>query len=264
MKLTSGNFAPSASGSEPSATSLPGSAVGPMLSDSLAGPTTGRSGRHPVHVSRFRARGNDKAMPTSATCGPLFMRSSPSAGLQSSLESRLRARMDVNGSPEYVLTWKTWDMPAGLPICALRALRRRTSGKGFSGWRSPQSRDGERGMEHFEATLQILHPRLNLATQVQLASWATPTCCDWKDSEGMATKARNPDGSRRTRLNTRWPRQAIGMQANPSIAATENGGEFRLNPGFSLWLMGYPIEWTCCGARVTRSVRRSPRNSSEP
>src|SRR5690242_21166272 len=60
----------------------------------------------------------------------LFRSSSPSAVLQSSLESRLRARLDVHGSPEYVLTWKTWDMPSGPLICALRASARPTSGNG--------------------------------------------------------------------------------------------------------------------------------------
>jgi hypothetical protein len=75
-----------------------------------------------------------RALTIRATYGPLFGGSSPSADLQSCLENRLRARLDVDGSPEYVLTWKRWDMASGVPICALRASARRTSGKGCGGW----------------------------------------------------------------------------------------------------------------------------------
>lgn len=84
-----------------------------------SGQQTDLSGPAPVPVSRFRALAKDRATPTSGTCGPLFTASSPSAVLQRSLESRLRARMDVNGSQEFALTWKTWDMPAGgADLCA--------------------------------------------------------------------------------------------------------------------------------------------------
>src|SRR5438094_4555802 len=76
-------------------------------------------------------------MPTNDTCGPLFSGSSPSASLQRSLESRLRERMDVNGSPEYVLTWKEWDMPAGVPICALQAKLSLIRDSDFSGLPTP-------------------------------------------------------------------------------------------------------------------------------
>ena len=123
----------------PNATSSPGSADGVMRSSSPDGQKT--AGLAHVPVSRFRALESESAMPTNDTCGPLFLTSSPSAGLQRSLESRLRARMDASGSAEYELTWREQDMPAGLPICALRASGRRTSGKGSTGWATPTSRD---------------------------------------------------------------------------------------------------------------------------
>ena len=47
----------------------------------------------------------------------------------------------MNGSPEYVLTWKEWDMISGPPICALRARARRISDKGFTGWGTPNTMD---------------------------------------------------------------------------------------------------------------------------
>jgi hypothetical protein len=99
----------------------------------LGGGMIENSGPAPARVSRFRARESGKVMPTSDTSGPLFSASSPSASLQWFLESKLRARMAVNGSPEYELIWKMWDMPAGPPICALQASGRSTRDSDFSG-----------------------------------------------------------------------------------------------------------------------------------
>ena len=126
----------------PNATSSPVKASGRMPCGSQAGPMIANVGPAPVPVSRFRAREGARGTPTIDTCGPLFTASSPTARLQSSLESRLRARTDVNGSPEYALTWKTWDMPAGLPICALRGSARHILGSGCIGWPTLIKRDG--------------------------------------------------------------------------------------------------------------------------
>ena len=102
------------------AISSPGSPDGISPSSSPDGETA-PSGQGAAHVSRFRARDNEMAMPTNDTSGPLFTALSPSAGLQRSLANRLQARMAGSGSPLYVLTWSDWDMPAGPPICRLRA-----------------------------------------------------------------------------------------------------------------------------------------------
>ncbi len=127
-----------------SAISSPASRGGATPSASPAGPMSDPSGPAPVPVSRFRARDSGRAMPTNDTSGPLFTASSPSVALQSSLESRLRARMGVNGSPEYALTWRHWDMPAGPPVCVLRASARHTSVSGFIGWPTPLAVDGSK------------------------------------------------------------------------------------------------------------------------
>jgi hypothetical protein len=121
-----------------SAISSPESADGPTPCASPVGPTTGPSGPDPARVSRFRARDSERAMPTNDTSGPLFTTSSPSANLQRSLESKLRTRMAASGTLLYRLTWKQWDMPAGPPICALRASD--WSGKKHrqhNGWTGP-------------------------------------------------------------------------------------------------------------------------------
>jgi len=125
---------PKTSKALPNATFSAASLVGPTPCTSLAGQKTDPSGPAPVRVSRFRARDNEKAMPTNDTCGPLFTSSSPSAALQRFLESRLRANLDLNGYAGCVLTWKVLDMPAGLPICRLQASNPLRTENGFFGF----------------------------------------------------------------------------------------------------------------------------------
>ena len=103
----------------PNVTSSPALEDGPWPLSSQDGQMIGPSGPAPVRVSRFRSRASKAVMPTNDTSGPLFTALSPSAALQWSLESRLRARLAENGSPQYARTWKATDMPAGPPLCRL-------------------------------------------------------------------------------------------------------------------------------------------------
>lgn len=141
------------------------------------GGVTRRYGPGHVPVSRFRCLDNERAMPTNDTSGPLFTASSPSAGLQRFLESRLLARMDRNGSPLFELTWSTLDMPAGLPICVLRASRRSTLANDCSLWRTPAARDwrdlSHTGIEyaaqrrrHQPSTVTLAYQRGYVSSQV--------------------------------------------------------------------------------------------------
>jgi len=258
-----------------SATSSPASAAGPTPSALPAGPTTVPSGPAPVPVSRFRARDSGKAMLTSDTSGPLFTTSSPSARLQSSLESRLRARMDVNGSPEYALTWKVWDMLSGPPICALRASARRTSDSGFggsqAGWPTPTALDRVRDEETMAKCAAFRKRNANqktvplyLGEVAQMAGWPTPV---GKDASSH--------GSSHAKTATHHPgttlTEAARMTGSGSPAQTEKRGA--LNPAFSLWLQGYPPEWMASApsaasvrsaGRGIPSSRKSPQNLSKP
>lgn len=94
-------------------------------------------------ASRSVPRENVSARPTNGIYGRNSPVSSATAALQRSLANRLQAAMDVNGSPEYALTWKEWPMKSGPPICALRASARRISDKGSIGWPTPCARDGK-------------------------------------------------------------------------------------------------------------------------
>jgi len=106
--------------------------------------------------------------------------SSPSAVLQLSLESRLKARMGVNGSPEYKLTWKEWGTPLPRPICALRASPRRNGDSASIGWPTPtvnDSRNGRNRTAHRSSQANH-HDGQTLVDAAELAGWQTPTVED--------------------------------------------------------------------------------------
>lgn len=276
----------------PSAISLPASADGPSLSASPDGRTTAPSGPAPAPASRSARPGRVWAERIRAIYGRRSVASSTGAALQSSLESRLQARMAAAGSPEYSLTWKRWDLPRRDSISALRASARRTSdnasGGSASGWPTPTARNSTGASE--------TETREGAADLQTVAGWATPTTRDHKDTVGMATTGINPDGSERSRLDqlgrqvgllAGWPtpmagtpaqngnneagnndssRKAVevvsGMTPDSSSAGTENTAGYQLNPRFSLWLMGYPTAWHDVGVSALRSSREQATPSS--
>jgi hypothetical protein len=129
------------------AISSPASADGPMPSVSPDGPMIERSGLDLVPASPSAAPINTPAAkPTSATCGQISIVSPTSAFLQSSLESKLRETVDLDGSLEFVLTWKHQDIPSQPRILRLapRARHRSANGSGLWPWASPKASDGEK------------------------------------------------------------------------------------------------------------------------
>ena len=194
------------------ATFLQALAAGPMRSDSPDGMKDGNAGPPAYPVSRFRARENDRERPMSDTYGPLFTHSSPSANLQSSLESRLRQSLGESGSPLYALTWRHWDMPAGERICALRASARPISGSAFFGWRTPTAHIAT-GMPP-ETTLRKIeegHSRnVQLEDQVRLAGWPTPNALTNNDTDSKWQE-------RREKLRLKYGNNGFGL--NLSMAA---------------------------------------------
>jgi hypothetical protein len=159
-------------------TSSPESASGRSLFDAPGGPTTDPSGPDPVRASLSARQAKDLALLTSGTCGLRGSGSSSSAALQSSLESRLRARLSTSGSTLYKLTWKPWVTPSGPSRSRLRASARRTSETERTGWPTPTTRDHKGATEKTltRADGRKRHDILDHA--VLLASWNTPRATD--------------------------------------------------------------------------------------
>jgi hypothetical protein len=156
----------------PSATSLQASEDGRSPSSWQGGLQMPLFGLDLVPVSHSASQAKVKEQQTRDTSGLSSSASLRSAILQSSLENRLRASLDVDGSPEYVLTWKHWAMESGLPICALRSSGRPTEEAGFGGWPSPAWHDGRRPAPDLLSTQGT-----NLSRDVVLwtAGWPTPS-----------------------------------------------------------------------------------------
>jgi len=161
----------------------------------------------------------------------------------------------------------------------------------LTGWSTPRAEDAESaGMRHSRGVADTL------TAQSRLSSWATPSARDHKDSSDPATwncteqrdrydqlprqaqlshwqtpatdSFRSRGGDRKNEMGldqqarTALLPTASGPTPSGSPAATASGGQ--LNPALPRWLQGYPTGWDACAVTVTRSVRRSPPNSSAP
>lgn len=166
--------------------------VGPTPSDSLVGEMTSQSGPEAAPASPSAPQESRWVRLIRAIYSRRSAALSRAADLQLSLASKLHQDLDVNGSPEYDLKWRTWDMPSGPPICALRASGRRTSDKGCTGWPTPMVND-ELGSGYCYGPKQPDGSRakfLKLPGAAALSGWPTPRA---EDSESTGAHRGTPD-----------------------------------------------------------------------
>lgn len=210
------------------------------------GPIVDLFGQEVVHADRSRPSANWNGSLTSGTFGRLGFISSASESLQSSLESRLRQRL--NGSDLCEVTWKRWDTPWGQRRSKPRARVRSTSEIDIGLWPTATSTDAKGNAQARGVGAAAAHPKRG-TTLAGAALWSTASARDWKDTPGMAIQG--PDG--RTRLD-QLPRQAQTAEPLNGISA-QTGKSAPLNPEFVSWLMGYPQEWVSCGVSAMQSIR---------
>jgi hypothetical protein len=237
------------------------------------------AGQEAVHASHSVLPESVEAQRTRDTFGPLFGGLSPSADLARSSGNRLRALTDLNGSPEYELTWSVWAMPFGEPIIRLRALGHRTGGSDCSGWPigaygTPRAQERPRSKEWLAGADREPTPSEFAEMWRSMAGWPTPNASDWKGANHSGSGSASANGVATTAALAVWAtpntvdakggtrngkgqvqlchqaKQVIGTTPSGSIAATEKRGV--LNPALSAWLMGYPEEIIYCVDWETR------------
>src|SRR5690606_33616874 len=152
------------------ATSSQASLAGPSHSLSLVIRPPNPSGLEAAHANLSARQARKLGLMTSGTCGRPSTGSSSSAALQSSLVSKLQARLQPLGPTLSSLTWKPWVTPAQRSLSRLRASVRRTSATGRIGWPTPTTRDWKDGVECANVPINSL-----LGRSVWMAGWQTPT-----------------------------------------------------------------------------------------
>jgi len=215
-----------------SATSLPESEDGQGHWNLQGGAQIDLFGQEALHVNPSQSLEKEKEKTTSDTSGLSSLISSESASLQQSLGNRLQRLSDMDGLMIYKKTLKQKVTPQ----------QRVYSHLGLSGHRTKE-------IDSFSLP----------------SSWPTPSTRDYKDTGNLDKSRWRKDGKER---NDTVPRVAYGITAatlteeisgqipQSYTAETESTVPSQLNPRFSLWLMGYPIEWAYCAERVTPSSRK--------
>lgn len=155
----------------------------------LDGLTIGESGQQVALANLSARQAEALGILTSGTYGRTCSTSLNSADLQSSLENKLKLRLNTAGSTLYKMTWKASATPSGRSVSLLRASAHRTSDSGFTSWPTARTNDAEKRGQLAD------DPRNGLPMVAQLAGWPTTTTRDHKDTTGMATDAINSEAA---------------------------------------------------------------------
>ena len=228
----------------PSATSSQALASGLTPCDPQGGQMTVLFGQDPARASLSAAQVAEAGLLMSGTSGRTGITSSASASLQSSLESKLRAKTASVGSTLYQLTWKPRATPSGRQICALRASARRTSASAFSsersGWPTPTVGNADGSQMAKDASVTGRRPdgskaTVSLNAVTQASGWPTPQTRDFRS--GGEDRVSNPDRSNNLNdfsLMAGWPEGGLESfrhsQTGLASAGTQNAETAKREP----------------------------------
>jgi hypothetical protein len=126
----------------------------------------------------FSAAGKGQGFDDARHLWPAWWPSSASVALQSSLENRLRQRLDTAGGTLYPLIGKVRHTPLRRRYLHRQALVVRTSEKGCTGWPTPTNDDPNnvtRESGQFNS----------LVRNVRLCGWPTPNTLDTMERDGL-------------------------------------------------------------------------------
>ena len=220
----------------PSVTSLLESAAGAMRSDSQDGQTIDLAGQEARLANHSQMQESKKHKQTPATSGPCFSISSASAALQTSLENRLKQRLEPAGSMIYRMTWKQKTTPRGRSYYQLVASALPTSGKESgllqNGWPTASTRDHKGGyLGGRTRNGKISTDTLDVAAQI--AGWPTPQTMDTLPPMDYEKRLNHPSRpGRKTSGNLRevvtiagWPSPTAqdGSRGNGTIRPQDTG-----------------------------------------
>lgn len=136
-------FDPTNSTDTPSAISSLASAAGPMPWTLPDGRVIDPCGLAAALASLSARQVREMGLQINGISGLRGSTSSASANLQSSLASRLKARLRASGSTSCRLTWKALVTPSGGAFFLLRASALPSSATGHGLWQTPTTRDGK-------------------------------------------------------------------------------------------------------------------------
>ena len=266
--------------------------------NSRGGVQTDLFGQEVLPANLSQQPGNNQAKTTSDTSGLSSSISSASADLQQSLASKLRQQLDLDGLTIYKGTWKEKTTPQQRLYFQAVVSQPRTKGTDSSSWPTPRVADTN-NLNNSPTVVQARVTK-GRATVAEIAShnvnsWPTPAARDVAGKSGAGRQKRkgNPSDTvpnaaatvpwatpntmdhmkqRSDEALARAKQKAgcsnlkdqipySGEAHKSSTAETESIAPSQLNPRFSLWLMGYPIEWAYSGERVTPLSRKRQQKS---
>ncbi len=134
----------------------------------------------------------------------------------------------------------------------------------LTGWPTPTAKEKAGGeyKDPEKALKRVLAPHASdLRDVARMAGWPTPQATQ---APNMGENRGKDHGGSRKRETAQSVEGILGPEQPGTPAETEKPVAYRLNAGFSLWLIlgtSAALAWLSCGERVTRSRQSAPRHS---